>query len=168
MSVTTADTSRRKTAPRQRRIFAVLAVSIALNLCVVAGAAWNRYSVPPPQTSSERLRQLADKLELTPQQRVTFDAYIAATAARSDRMRQDLDPMMDSVWAEIAKPDADQTRILQLLDDVGSRRRAFLHEAVGATLSMLAALTPEQRDKFLANERAFHAAQRRRHAEEAR
>ncbi len=89
-------------------------------------------------------------------------------AARGDRMRQALDPMMDAAWAEIAKPDADPARVLQMLDDAGNQRRAFQHDAVSATLSLLAILTPDQRAKFMAAERDFRAAQRRRRAEESR
>jgi len=169
MSVTTAGVTRAWQAPRQRVLAAALAISVALNLCVVAGAVWSRYTAPvPPQTASERFHRLADSLDLTPQQRVAFDAYVAAMVARGDRMRQDVEPAMEAAWGELAKPDADQARVLQLLDDAGSRRRTYMREAVGATLSLLATLTPDQRAKFIANERAFHAAQRRRHADEAR
>jgi Spy/CpxP family protein refolding chaperone len=76
--------------------------------------------------------------------------------------------MMDSAWDELAKPDADPARVIQLLDDAGNRRRAYQHEAVTATLSLLAILTPEQRTKFIADEREHIAAMRRRHADEAR
>jgi Spy/CpxP family protein refolding chaperone len=170
MTVTTAGLAPgRRQAPRQRVLAAALAISVALNLCVVAGAVWNKVNAPaPPMTTSERLHRLADSLELTPQQRIAFDAYVATMISRGERMRQDVEPMMDVAWAEVAKPDADQTRVQQLLDDAGNRRRAFQHEAVAATLSLLATLTPEQRAKFIADERVYHAALRRRHADEAR
>jgi Spy/CpxP family protein refolding chaperone len=168
MSVTTAGLTRARQAPRQRALAAVLAISVALNLCVVAGAVWSRYNAPaPPQTASERFHRLADSLELTPQQRVAFDAYTAAMVARGDRMRQDVEPAMEAAWAELAKSDADQARVSQLLDDAGNRRRAFQHEAVAATMSLLATLSPEQRAKFVNSERAYHSALRRRRADEA-
>ncbi|HZK90605.1 MAG TPA: periplasmic heavy metal sensor [Stellaceae bacterium] len=169
MSVTTAGTSHGRRAPRNRALAAILAVSVALNLCVVAGAVWSRLNAPPPaQTTSERFHRLGDALDLTPPQRAAFDGYVAAMATRGERLRQEIEPMFDTAWAEIAKPDADEARVMQLLDDAGNRRRAFQHEAVGATLSLLATLTPDQRTKFIAAQRAFHAAQRRRHAAEAR
>jgi Spy/CpxP family protein refolding chaperone len=105
---------------------------------------------------------------LTSQQRVAFDNYVAAMAARGERMRQDVEPMMDAAWAEIAKPDADPARVLQLLDDAGNRRRAFQHEAVAETLTLMATLTPEQRAKFIADEREHFSTLRRRRAEEQR
>jgi Spy/CpxP family protein refolding chaperone len=142
---------------------------VALNLCVVAGVVWSRLHVPPPaQTLSERFHRLADTLDLTPQQRVAFDHYVAELTARGDRMRQEVDPTMDAAWTELAKPDADSARVLQLLDDAGNRRRAFMHDALTETASLLATLSPEQRAKFIAAQREHFAAERRRHAEESR
>lgn len=169
MSVTTARLSGEKPAPRSRAFAAILAVSIALNICVVAGALWSHANAPPrPPTMTERFHQLAETLDLTPVQRKAFDAYVAATIARSDRLRQDIEPMLDGAWGEIGKPDADQAQVMQLLDQVSDRRRAYQHEMVEATLRLLGGLTPEQRSKFMAAERAYHAAQRRRHASESR
>jgi hypothetical protein len=169
MSVTSAAGMTRDGRMTRRRLLgAVLAVSVALNLCVVAGVLWTRlHPPPPPQTFSQRFHRLGDTLDLTPQQQVVFDRYITDMTARGDRMRQTVDPIMDGAWAELAKPDADQAHVLQLLDDAGTQRRAFLREAVSATFSLLATLTPDQRAKFMAAEREFHAAQRRRHVEEA-
>ena len=169
MSVTTAGLSGRPRWTRQRTLAAILAISVALNLCAIAGGVWGRVNAPPPQlTASERFHRLAETLNLTADQRVALDSYVAAMTARGERMRQELEPMMDSAWAEGAKPDADQARVLQLLDDAGNHRRVFQHEAVAATLSLLATLTPDQRTRFVADERAFHAAQRRRRADESR
>jgi len=169
MSVTATGMSRSRGLTRQRVLAAVLAISVALNLCVVAGVVWSRlHAPPPPQSFSERFHRLADMLDLTPQQRVGFDHYVTDMAARSDHMRKDIEPIMDAAWAELAKPDASQARVLQLLDDAGSQRRSFMHDAVGATLSLLTTLTPDQRAKFLTEEREFRAAQRRHRAEESR
>jgi Spy/CpxP family protein refolding chaperone len=169
MSATTAEMSHRGGMPRQRLLVAILAISVALNICVVAGALWSRLHPPPaPLTFTERFHRLEDTLDLTTAQRANFDRYITDMTARGDQMRHTLEPMMDAAWAELAKPDTDQARVLQLLDDAGNQRRAFQQQAVNATLSLLATLTPEQRAKFVASEREFHAAQRRRHAEEAR
>jgi Spy/CpxP family protein refolding chaperone len=169
MSVTTAGVSHRRGLPRRRLLTAILAVSVALNVCVIAGAVWSRlHPPPPPPTFTERFHRLEDSLGLTADQRVAFDRYVADMSARGEQMRHTVEPMMEAAWAELAKPDADQGRVLQLLDDATNQRRSFQQQAVTATLSLLATLTPDQRAKFVANEREFHAAQRRRHAEEAR
>ena len=169
MSVTTAGVSQRRSLPRRRLLTAILAVSVALNVCVIAGAVWSRlHPPPPPPTFTERFHRLEDNLGLTGDQRVAFDRYVADMSARGEQMRHTVEPMMEAAWAELAKPGADQGRVLQLLDDATNQRRSFQQQAVTATLSLLATLTPDQRAKFVANEREFHAAQRRRHAEEAR
>ncbi len=169
MSVTAAGMSHRRGRPLRRLLTAILAVSVALNICVIAGAVWSRLHPPPaPPTFTERFHRLEDSLALTADQRAGFDRYVADMSARGEQMRRTIEPMMDAAWAELAKPDADQGRVLQLLDDATNQRRSFQQQAVTATLSLLATLTPEQRAKFIANEREFHAAQRRRHAEEAR
>jgi Spy/CpxP family protein refolding chaperone len=169
-ATTTASMPRRgKGIPRRRLLVALLAISVALNLCVVAGATWSRlHAPPPPQAFGDRLHRLADTLNLTPEQHVAFDRYVADMTARDDRMHQAIDPMIDATWNEIAKPAADQDHVLQLLDDAGNQRRAFMHEAVNSTLSVLATLTPDQRAKFITAERDFRAAQRRRRADESR
>jgi hypothetical protein len=58
--------------------------------------------------------------------------------------------------------------VLQLFDDASNHRRVFMHDAVSSTLSLLATLTPEQRAKFISDEREFRLAQRHRHAAESR
>jgi Spy/CpxP family protein refolding chaperone len=168
MSITVAGVLRRGALPRQRVLAAILAVSVALNLFVVAGAVWGRLNPPQMQSTSERFHRLAETLQLTPPQRTAFDAYVAAMTARGSRMRQEVEPTMEAAWNEIAKPEADPARVQQLLDDAGNQRRAFQREAVNAMLSLLTSLTPQQRTVFVANERAFHAALRQRHAAEAR
>jgi Spy/CpxP family protein refolding chaperone len=154
--------------PRHRLLIAILAISVALNLCVVAGAFWSRLHAPsPPPSFSERLRRLEATLDLTPAQHTAYERYITDMTARGDQMRQQIDPLFDAAWAEIAKPDADQTRVIQLFDDASNHRRVFMHDAVNSTLSLLAALTPEQRAKFITEERDFRMTMRRRHAAEA-
>ncbi|HXP06622.1 MAG TPA: periplasmic heavy metal sensor [Stellaceae bacterium] len=153
---------------RPRLIVALLAVSVALNLCFVAGAAWTRLKPPAIVTTSERFHRLAQSLDLSPQQQGVFDQYVADMLARSNRVRLATEPLMDEAWAEITRPDPDQARVLQLLDDFSTERREVWHEAIGATLSLLATLTPEQKAKFLAAERDWRMAGRRHRAAESR
>jgi Spy/CpxP family protein refolding chaperone len=75
---------------------------------------------------------------------------------------------MDEAWTEIAKPNPDLSRVLQILDDFSAQRRETWHETVGATLALLTTLTPEQKAKFLADEQNRRDAARRRRAEESR
>ena len=154
---------------RPRWLGALLAVSVALNLCFVGGAAWSRFHAPAP-IDDQRAPPAAGPVAqpVNPQQQAAFDQYVAAILARGNRLRQATEPLMDEAWEEIAKPQPDQARVLQLLDEASSRRHDFQHEAVANTLSLLASLTPEQRAKFLADERDRRLALRHRRAEETR
>jgi Spy/CpxP family protein refolding chaperone len=78
------------------------------------------------------------------------------------------EPLMDEAWAEIALPDPDQAKVLQLLDDFSTQRREVWHQTIRATISLLATLTPEQKAKFLADEQERRNAARHRRAEESR
>jgi len=153
---------------RPRLIAGLLAVSVVLNLCFVAGATWTRLKHPEIVTTTERFHRLAQALNLSPQQQTVFDQYVAALIDRNNRVRTATEPLMDEAWAEIAKPDPDQTKVLQLLDEFSSQRREVWHQTVTATLSLLATLTPEQKAQFLANERDRRMAARRRRVEESR
>src|SRR5215831_6373011 len=168
MTVTTAGLNRGRGIPRQKLLVALLAISVALNVCVVAGALWTRYSSPESITASERFRRLEVSLNLNDQQRQAFEAYVAATRARSAQLRKDIEPSIEASWNELAKAQPDEAAILQSLADASSRWRASQRETIQATVALLATLTPDQRAKFIADERARRAELRRRRADEAR
>jgi len=152
---------------RSRLLAALLAVSVVLNLCFVAGAVWTRLNAPPAMTASERFRRLAQTLDLSPSQKVAFDTYVSSMLDRGDSMRRAIDPLMNETLSEIAKPEPDQAKVMQLIDEANTRRHEFQHDAVASTIALLATLNPDQRAKFIADERARRAALRRRHIEEA-
>src|SRR6202035_1347712 len=132
--------------PSGRLFGALLAVSVALNLCFVAGAVWSRFNAPPaPISASERFRRLEVALDLADRERPAFQAYVAATLARSARLHREIDPLLDGAWAEIAKPQPDDRVLMQRFDEAATRWRSFQHEAVDATLALLVKLSPEQR-----------------------
>lgn len=169
MSAIFAGTARspRGTLPN-RLIVAALAISLALNICVIAGALWNRANTPPVQTAAERFHRLEAALDLNDQQRAAFETYVAAARTRGAQLRKDIDPILDAAWAELGKEQPDEALVLQRFNDASTRWRASQRETVDATLALLATLSPEQRAKFIADERERRAAQRRRHAEESR
>lgn len=163
MTITAAGVRPGRGLSLSRVIGAALAVSLALNLCFVAGALWSRFNAPPaPVTASERFRKLEMTLDLTDAQRALYRAYVAATLARTAQLRRAIDPLLDSAWAEIAKPQPDEAYLMQQFDEAASRWRGFQHEAVEATLALLAQLTPEQRERFVDDEKERRATMRRR------
>jgi uncharacterized membrane protein len=169
MSTTFASSATRSGGmPRQRLIIAVLAISLALNVCVIAGAVWHRVNRPELPNATERFQKLEASLGLNDQQRLAFEAYVAATRARNGQLRQDIEPMLDAAWAELGKDPPDEAVVMQHFGDVSTRWRASQHETVEATLALLSTLSPDQRAKFIAAERERRAELRRRHAEESR
>lgn len=132
---------------RRRAILAALAVSLVLNLCFVAGAAWTRLREPPGP--GERFKAIAGELDLSPEQSAAFDRYLKAMRERSRQARAEIEPAVTSAWAEIAKPNPDQAQIGRLFDQAAEKRRTFQRDGTAATLQFLTALSPEQRAKFV-------------------
>jgi len=135
----------------RRMLIILLAVSVVLNLCFVAGAVWMRWHAPARWAGAEqRYLQMAEQLDFTPEQKIGFDAYVAAMRARTEKMRQQVAPLMGSAWDEIAKPRADEAQVMRLFDEAAEKRREFQREASAQTLKFLAILPPAQRVKFVA------------------
>ena len=128
-----------------------LILSVVLNLCFVAGAVWIRWHVPARWAGPEqRYQQMARELDLTPEQRTGFDAYVAAMRTHTGKMRQQVAPLIGFAWEEVAKPQADGAQVMRLFDAAAEKRREFQREASAETLKFLTLLTPAQRGKFVA------------------
>lgn len=135
---------------RQHLLWAALLLSLAVNLCFVAGALWARFQGPSmPMSPEQRLQQIEPQLALDPQQKLAFDQYAQTVRSRMRLMHEAIEPLVGSAWSELAKPDADNTKVMQLFDQVGDQRRNFRRELGAATFSFLAKLSPEQRAKFV-------------------
>lgn len=129
----------------------LLVLSAVLNFCFIAGAAWTRMSAPARWPDLEhRYQRMAAELKLEPQQRAGFDAYVAAMRTRTDRVREQVAPLINAAWEEIAKPQADAAQIMRLFDEAAEKRREFQREATARTVDFLAVLSPAQRGKFVA------------------
>jgi Spy/CpxP family protein refolding chaperone len=147
--VTIASAAIRRGA-RQHLLWAALLLSLALNLCFVAGALWARFQEPPlPLSPEQRLQQIEPQLSLDPQQKAAFDQYAQTVRSRMQVMHEAIEPLVGNAWSELAKPDADNAKIMQLFDRAGDQRRVFRRELGLATFSFLAKLSPEQRAKFV-------------------
>ncbi len=163
MSTATAATTGRTGRPRRRILVALLVVSAALNFCFIAGAVWTRLHAPAGWPGPEqRFQQMAAGLDLDPQQRTSFDRYVAAMRLRTEKMHEQIAPLIGAVWQEIAKPQADVGQVMRLFDEAAQKRQEFQREATTQTLAFLSVLSPEQRSKFVAIARARRAAWLRR------
>ena len=160
--MTAADPASRRGTPTgwlsRRALVILLVVSAVLNLCFVAGAVWTRWHAPARWASAEqRYQKMAGDLDLDAQQRIGFDRYVAAMRARTDKMRQQVAPLIGTAWEEIAKPQADAVQVMRLFDEAAEKRREFQREASAQTLAFLAVLSPAQRSKFVAMARERRA-----------
>src|SRR5260370_38564522 len=101
---TTAPMSR----PRRRLLLTLLALSIALNLFFVGGAAWSRLHARSEWPSPEqRYQQMAAELDLDSQQRIGFDRYVAAMRAAPKKTPGKAAPLLFPPCKEFAnlRPD---------------------------------------------------------------
>lgn len=132
---------------RQRWPAILLIASLVLNLFFVAGAVWLHLHAPP--TPAARFREMAGELNLNANQNAAFQDYIRALRARAELMRQATEPSIAAAWAEMAKPDADQAKVMRLFDEANDKRHTMQREIASQTFAFLAVLSPEQRAKFV-------------------
>jgi uncharacterized membrane protein len=127
----------------------VIALSLALNVFFVGGALWTRFHAPAPLTREERFEQMAAALALDPQQRHAFAQYSQTMHGWMLDMRQAAKPLVHAAWAEVSKPQADEAKVMQLLDQATQVRRAYLGKISAATIAFMRTLSPRQRAEFV-------------------
>jgi uncharacterized membrane protein len=150
---------------RKHLVWIVLALSVALNLCFVAGALWIRVHEPAaPPSPQERLQRIGAQLALTPKQKLEFDEYARAVQERMERMHEAVEPLVGNAWSELAKPDTDATKVMQSFDEAAQQRYGYRRELTLMTLSFLSTLSPEQRAQFVALARQRPWEKRQQHA----
>jgi uncharacterized membrane protein len=135
---------------RRQLLWVVLALSLALNLCFAAGALWVRLHPPVFRlTPEQRLQQMATELALDPQQQLAFAQYSQTMHRRLTEMREAVRPMVRAAWTEVKRPQADEAKVMQLLDQAAETRRGFLRQMTATTLAFMTTLSPQQRGKFV-------------------
>jgi uncharacterized membrane protein len=151
-------------SPRRPFFWVLLTVSLTLNLFFVAGAMWIKVHHPEPMGPVARMRYVASQLNLDPQHQRAFERYFRTLRARLRLMHAEVQPLVNDAWNELAKPDADEAKVMQLFDEASDKRRAFRRELTKSTLAFLETLTPQQRQKFIElarrPQRLFHRAAR--------
>ena len=144
--------------PRRRLWITLLAISVLLNLCFIAGAVWIRLHAPARPGFEQHYAHMAAELDLDPPQRTGFDEYVAAMRSRNEKMRQQVAPLIGAAWDEMAKPQVDSAQVLQLFDEAAEKRRGFQRETTAQTIDFLTILSPAQRGKFIALAREHRSA----------
>ena len=135
---------------RRHALPVVLALSLALNLFFIAGAVWTHLHAPATSTTREqRFEQMAAALSLDPQQKSAFSRYSETMRTHIEAMRETIRPLVHDAWSELAKPQADEAKVMQLLDRAAKIRRDALRELTATTLAFMKTLTPPQRTEFV-------------------
>jgi uncharacterized membrane protein len=143
------DTAVRGKISRHPLWWAVVALSLALNLFFVAGAMWTHFREPSQLTREERFDEVAAALALDPQQRRAFAEYSNTMHTRLLEMRHAVQPLVHAAWSEVAKPQADETKVMQLLDQASQARQQYLGGITAATIEFLKTLSAAQRTNFV-------------------
>ena len=146
--MTIVDTALSGRSIRQQILWASISLSLALNLFFVAGALWTRFHAPP-LTREARFDEMAVALALDPQQRQAFASYSQLMRTQLEKMRDLAQPLVRAAWAEVSRPQADEAKVMQLLDQAAQVRRGHLNQITEATIAFLRTLSPEQRAKFV-------------------
>lgn len=134
----------------RRLVRLLLAVSLTLNLFFVAGAVWIKMQRPSgPMGPVARMRYVAGELNLDKQHGQDFERYFRTLRARIRLMHAEVAPLVNDAWAELARPRADEAKVMRLFDAASEKRREFRQELTRSTLAFLATLTPQQRQKFV-------------------
>jgi uncharacterized membrane protein len=66
-----------------------------------------------------------------------------------EEMHNKSQPSIRAAWSEVSNPQADETKVLQLLDKATQIRRVYVAKITAATIVFLKNLSPEQRAEFV-------------------
>jgi uncharacterized membrane protein len=140
--------SGRRTGWRARLVWIALALSLTLNVFFIGGLFWVKLSAHPPLPPFERMQRLGQNLDLNDDQRRAFEQFVRVIRSRGRFVRETNQPLLEQVWAELAKPTPDDAAVAKLGAQINDNRLAFQKEASTALMNFVKALSPEQRAKL--------------------
>jgi uncharacterized membrane protein len=138
-----------KSALRNRLVWIALALSLTLNVFVIAGLIWSQAANPRPANFAERLVEAGAGLNLSPAQRDIFNQFAESIQQRTRGMRETGAPLIRQIWDELAKPQPDQAVINQLVDETSENRHAYQRDVIASLSAFLGSLSPDQRAQFV-------------------
>jgi len=140
--------SGRQTGWRGRLVWVALALSLTLNVFFVGGLTWMKLSARPNLTPIERMQHVVQALNPTDDQRLAFEQFLRVARMRGRFLRETNQPLLEKIWAEMAKPTPDDDAVAKLSAEIDKNREAFQKELAGALQGFIKTLTPDQRVKF--------------------
>ena len=126
----------------------MLTLSLTLNIFVIAGLFFAHEMIQPPQTPVQHFLEVGRAMQLSDDQQTAFRQFIRTMRENNRTLRQHNEPLIDSVWDELAKPQPDTAKISGLVDQANDNRRANQKDTGMALLGFLNTLTPDQRVQF--------------------
>jgi Spy/CpxP family protein refolding chaperone len=139
-----------RSGARGRLVWVALTLSLTLNVFFVLGLLWFQVAGQPMQTPAERVAATENELNLTAEQRAAFQHFVGEVRERSRHLRESNQPLIEQVWAELAKPQPDQALIARLVDEATDHRHAYQKDMATVLSQFLTVLSPEQRAQFVA------------------
>jgi uncharacterized membrane protein len=138
-----------KSTLRNRLVWVALALSLTLNVFVIAGLVWSQAANPRPANFAERLVEAGAGLNLSPAQRDIFNQFAESIQQRTRGMRETSAPLIRQIWDELAKPQPDPVVINQLVDETSENRHAYQRDVITSLSAFLGSLSPDQRAQFV-------------------
>lgn len=136
---------------RKTLVWGVLAVSLAMNIFFAGGVVYSKVTTERLKASpSARAEYLAERFELTAEQRDRLLAFQSAMVERRQTLRQGFREARDGLLDELAQPILDRERIAQLRREQSETRNALFEDFTIELHQFLATLSPEQREDFVA------------------
>jgi uncharacterized membrane protein len=148
---------------RGRLVWVALALSLTLNVFFIGGLTWSKIEAGRMgTTAAERLAYLGQELNLSPDQVLAFQQFMRVVRLRGRLLHESNEPLLQRIWAEIAKPAPDGALISNLVEQANDNRHGFQKEAAIALMTFMKSLSPEQRAQFaeLAKDHQDEAAKR--------
>jgi len=139
--------SGRRTGWRGRLVWVALALSLTLNVFFVGGLTWMKLS-RSNLTPIERMQHVVQALNPTDDQRLAFEQFVRVARLRGRFLRETNQPLLEKIWAEMAKPTPDDDAVAKVSAEVDRNRQAFQQELAVALQGFIKTLSPDQRIKF--------------------
>lgn len=134
--------------------WALLAVSLALNVFFVGGHVYGRYYAHEFYRAGhwhrgERVRAGIERMNLSDEQRQAFRQMRKDVRERGRSLREANRDHRQALWREMAAESPDDQTIEGLLRSMADNRLAFQLEATRMARAFMAGLSPEQRAAFV-------------------
>jgi len=135
---------------KEKLLWVLLAVSLALNLGLAGGAFYFKSEAEGlAGVSAGGLDQIAQRLALSDGQRADLANLRDRLQARRAAFLPSRDARRAAFLTELAKPELDPARIAEIMDSGSDERVAFIQDLMVELHGLLATLAPDQKQEFL-------------------